>query len=176
MKRIIVILLLSCFFLNIIGYHIIFYIRQAAIRDEMKRAIRMQKSNRYETDLIFSLNDQQGMKELIWDGDDEFSLKGEMYDVIEKRVQGDNLIIRALADKKETALVDKASDGWKENDKSNKIANELFQLLQTLFHHSTEGPIIIKPLRFGICTSAETLPFWEKRILTPPPQISNHIS
>jgi hypothetical protein len=93
-----------------------------------------------------------------------------MYDVIAKKIQGDNLIIRALADKKETALIAKTSDSWKENDKSSKIANELFQLLQTLFHHSTEGPIIIKPLRFGNYYSSEPLSFRAKQIPSPPPQ------
>jgi hypothetical protein len=136
----------------------------------MKRTVRIQENSRYETDFVFSMNDQESMKKLNWEGDDEFSLNGDMYDVIQKKVEGKKLIIRALADKNETDLLNKTSDSWKENDKSNKIANELFQLLQTLFHNSTDEIIIIKPFRFGNYCSSETLPFWAKRILTPPPQ------
>ena len=130
----------------------------------------MQENSRYETDLIFSITDQATMKQLQWEGDDEFSLNGEMYDVIQKRIEGNKLIIRALADKKETTLLNKASDNWKENGNSNKIANELFQLLQTLFHQTSEDIIIIKPLRFGIYCSSEALRFRAKKIPSPPPQ------
>jgi hypothetical protein len=136
----------------------------------MKKAILLQESSRYETDLTYSLNDQASMKQLHWEGDDEFSLNGEMYDVVQKKVEGNKLIIRALADEKETALLDKASDNWKENGRSNKIANDLFQLLQNLFHQTSEDIIIIKPLRFGIHCSSETLSFRAKKIPSPPPQ------
>jgi hypothetical protein len=56
----------------------------------MKEAIRTQTYSEDETDFIFSLNDKQGIKQLDWEGDDEFSFNGEMYDVIERKRKMEN--------------------------------------------------------------------------------------
>ncbi len=87
MKKLIVIFLSVCFLLNITGYHIIFYLRQEEIKAEMREAIRLQTYSGDETDFVFLLNDKQSMKQLQWEGDDEFSFNGEMYDVIEKKTE-----------------------------------------------------------------------------------------
>ena len=146
LKKLIVIFLTVCFLLNITGYHIIFYLRQQEIKAEMRAAIRMQTYSEGETDFVFSANDKQSMKQLDWEGDDEFSYNGEMYDVIEKKTENGKLIIRSIADKQETALLNKAKDHWNQNEKSNKVADELFQLLQSLFHSSkAEELVFIKP-------------------------------
>src|SRR6185295_12150122 len=106
LKKLIVIFLSVCFLLNITGYHIIFYLRQEEIKAEMRAAIRMQAYSEDETDFVFSVNDKQSMSQLEWEGDDEFSFNGEMYDVIEKKiidarpndsVGHGKLIIRAIA-------------------------------------------------------------------------------
>jgi hypothetical protein len=87
------------------------------------------------------------MDQLDWEGDDEFSFKGEMYDVIEKKIEDGKLIIRSIADRRETALLNTLRGHWNQNEKSNKVADELFQLLQSLFHSSrTEEFVLIKPL------------------------------
>jgi hypothetical protein len=137
----------------------------------MKRAILAQAKSERENDLVFSLNDNKAMKQLVWDGDDEFSLNGEMYDLIQKKTNGDKLIIRALADKKETALLRKAIDNCKENGRSNKIASDLFQLLQSLFYSSGFSESgLIKPLKYRFYFSSEELCYRMKEIPTPPPQ------
>ena len=53
----------------------------------MRAAIRMQTYSEDETDFVFSVNDKQSMKQLDWEGNDEFSFNGEMYDVIEKKTE-----------------------------------------------------------------------------------------
>lgn len=137
----------------------------------MKKSIRLQTNSEAETDFVFSVNDKLSIEKLDWEDDDEFNLNGEMYDVIEKKVEGSKLIIRCLADKKETALLNKLDDHWKENDKSNKIANELFQLLQTLFHHSgSEGVAFIEITEYDRHLPLKKLPFGIIKIPTPPPQ------
>lgn len=171
LKKLIVIFLGVCFLLNITGYHIIFYLRQQEIKAEMRAAIRLQTYSEGETDFVFSANDKQSMKQLDWEGDDEFSYNGEMYDVIEKKTENGKLIIRSIADKQETALLNKAKDHWSQNEKSNKVADELFQLLQSLFHSSkTEELVLIKPSVNSVSFISLPLPSEVKKIPTPPPR------
>ena len=137
----------------------------------MKMVIRMQTHSEDENDFTFSLNDKKGMAQLDWDGDDEFSYNGEMYDVIDKRSVNSTLVIRALADKEETDLVNKFDAHQRDDDRSNKIANELFQILQTLFYSSRSDDLVcIKPTRYNFYYLLTTLPSPVKKIPTPPPQ------
>lgn len=76
----------------------------------MKRLILSQANSEDEDDFVFNINDKTALAKLEWEGDDEFSLNGEMYDLIEKKIVNNRLIIRALADKKETSLLKKYSD------------------------------------------------------------------
>jgi len=137
----------------------------------MREAIRLQSYSQDETDFVFSLNDKQGMKQLDWEGDDEFSFNGEMYDVIEKKTGNGKLIIRSIADKQETTLLNDAKDHWNQNEKSNKVADELFQLLQSLFHSpKTEDLVLIKPSVNMVSVISLRLPCQVKKIPTPPPR------
>jgi hypothetical protein len=171
LKKLIVIFLSVCLLLNITGYHIIFYLRQEAIKAEMREAIRMQTYSENETDFVFSLNGNQEVNKLDWKGDDEFSFNGEMYDVIKKRTVDGKLVIRAIADRRETALLNKAKDHWDQNEKSNKVADELFQLLQSLFHSSkAEDLVFIKPSVNRTSFVSLLLPSQVIKIPTPPPR------
>jgi len=172
LNKLIVIFLSVCFLLNITGYHIIFYLRQEGIKAEIRAAISMQTYSEDETDFVFLLNDKQSMKQLNWEGDDEFSFNGEMYDVIEKKMEDGKLIIRSIADRQETALLNKVKDHWNQNEKSNKVADELFQLLQSLFHSSkAEELVLIKPSVNRISFISVPLPSQVKKIPTPPPRV-----
>lgn len=179
LKKLIAIIISCCFLLDIMGYHIIFYLRQEGIKAEMREAIRMQTKSELETDFVFDLNDKRAMKQLNWEGDDEFSFNGEMYDVIEKKIENAGLndlgqrklIIRALADKKETTLINNSKNKWGHDEKSNKAADDLFQLLQSLFHSSTTDEFaVIRPLANKFYFISPLLPLPVKKILTPPPQ------
>jgi len=124
-----------------------------------------------ETELVFSRGDKQELNQLSWDGDDEFVLNGQRYDVIELRSEGDKLIIRCVPDENETALFNKANDTWKESDKTGKMAEHLFQMLQNLFQEPrTNEPEFIKLPTYNFHFYAGALPVWIKRIPTPPPQ------
>ena len=137
----------------------------------MKKLLLTQRNKEEENDFVFSLNDKVAMAKLEWEGDNEFRLNGEMYDVIEKKTEGNKLTLRCLADKKETALLKKANDRWGENEKNNKAVNELFQLLQTLFHSShSAGFSFDETSGNNFYTFLEPLPSRIKEIPTPPPQ------
>jgi len=154
-----------------IGYHILFYFRQREIKSEMKKLLLAHPNKHDENEFVFLLNDKMTTRQLTWEGNDEFSFNGGMYDVIEKKTEGNKLTIRCLADKKETALLKKANDRWRENEKNNKALNELFQLLQTLFHHSPSEELTFNDASGNnFYTFLESLPFQIKKIPTPPPQ------
>ena len=137
----------------------------------MKKMLLAQTNSEDENDFVFSLDDKKTLKQLEWEGDDEFSLNGEMYDVIEMKIENNKLIVRCLNDKKETALLNKLKDNWRENERSNKIVNELFQLLQALFYHSkSEGLAFIETTRNNFDSPSEQLSYQIKKVPTPPPQ------
>jgi len=155
------------------GHHILFHLQQAGIKAEMKRQVKLQLSKSETENFIFALDNQEPFGNLNWDGDLEFNFNGEMYDVISKRIEGNKLIVQCINDKKETALVNKLCDSWKENDRSNKMANELFQILQTLFHENNYKDISIDtPTTFSSLFLLNKLPFQIRKIPTPPPQFS----
>jgi hypothetical protein len=172
LKKLVVIFLSVCFLLNITGHHLIFHFRQEEIKAEMREAIRMQSYSEHETDFAFSVNDMRLMDQFDWEGDDEFSFNGEMYDVIEKKTENGKLIIRSIADERETALLNKVKDHWNQNEKTNKVADELFQMLQSLFHsQKTEMLVLIKPTLNRSHFISLPLPSQAKTIPTPPPRV-----
>jgi len=137
----------------------------------MREAIRMQSYSEHETDFAFSVNDMRLLDQFDWEGDDEFSFNGEMYDVIEKKTENGKLIIRSIADERETALLNKVKDHWNQNEKTNKVADELFQMLQSLFHSpKTEMMVLIKPTVNRNHFISLPLPSQAKTIPTPPPR------
>jgi len=137
----------------------------------MREAIRRQSYSEQETDFVYAIHDKRSMAELRWEGDDEFSFNGEMYDAIGKQIDNGTLIIRAIADKRETALVNKVKDHWSQNEKNNKAADELFQMLQSLFHSTkTDELVLIKPSVNRNSFISLPLPSWRKQIPKPPPR------
>ena len=137
----------------------------------MKKLLLAHPNKEDENEFVFLLNDKRITSQLAWESNDEFGFNGEMYDVIEKKTEGNKLTIRCLADKKETVLLKKANDKWRENEKNNKAVNELFQLLQTLFHHSQSEEFTFNDVSWSnFYTFLESLPFQIKEIPTPPPQ------
>ena len=130
----------------------------------------MQSYSEHETDFSLSVNDKRLMDQFDWKGDDEFSFNGGMYDVIEKKTENGKLIIRSIADDRETALLNEVNDHWNQNEKSNKVADELFQMLQSLFHPpKTEVLALIKPTVNRNRFISLPLPSQAKTIPTPPP-------
>jgi len=157
----------------LIGHHIVFRLQQSGIKNEMKKMIRSNLSKTERETFSFSLNDQTALSKLEWEDGHEFRLRGKMYDVIEKRIENGKLVISCISDDKETLLLSKLIDDWKENDRSNKIPNQLFQLFQALFHENNSKEIVFQT-SMTYCSQfpLDKLPFQIKKIPTPPPQFS----
>ena len=142
----------------------------------MRNLIRSNSFKQEQQVFTFLINDKTRLSKLEW-GDDEFSYDGKMYDVIEKKAEGDKLIIHCINDKKETELLNKLTDSWKENERSNKIANDLFQFMQTLFHENDSRKISQQSsITYSSLFLLDKLPLQTKKIPTPPPQaIISHL-
>ena len=72
--------------------------------------------------LTVAANDPQ----LQWEEGSEFSLNDTMYDVLDKKAMGDSIVIRCVADEKETALV---NEYQKINQRNNPSSQQKWMSL-----------------------------------------------
>jgi len=121
--------------------------------------------------LVFALNDKKEIEKLVWEGDDEFRVSGEMYDVIEKKIQGEKLIIRCISDKKETALL-KNYEKTNREDNSKSRSALLVKLISSFYLSETNNVICIDNNLALLHISFQQRIFSTHRhdVLTPPPQ------
>jgi hypothetical protein len=139
----------------------------------VKKSVRMNASNNDETVLVFSLKDKKSVAKLEWEDDHEFRLNGEMYDVIEKKIENNKLIIRCISDKKETELVTKYESMNRENNSRNKTALLLKFFGSTYLSTAhSEMAVRYKPVPSIIHLQADRVSSQVREVLTPPPQLS----
>ena len=171
-KKIISILLLFSLLLNIVGYHIIFHLRQVEIKSEMKTLLRLRANSEDEIDFVFSVNDKKGISKLEWEGDDEFRLNGQMYDLIEKKIEGNKLVLRCISDEKETSLIKKFAKMNTEANSKGKLAL-LMQLFSSSYLPTSNTEMILgyKPVPSIIHFQADPFSSQVRDVLTPPPQV-----
>jgi hypothetical protein len=85
----------------------------------MKVFLQSQKAHKDLVKFSFSKN---LIKELEWERDDGFCFQGEMYDVIQKKENGNSNTILCVADKKETALLNEYQNTHKRSSSNPAIA------------------------------------------------------
>jgi hypothetical protein len=141
----------------------------------MKKILLLHNDNKDEELFVFPLNDKKALEKLDWEGNDEFKLNGEMYDVVEKRVENNNIIIRCISDKKETRLV-------KDYEKTNKDdfgnlpcshkSSQLLKLVCSLYVNpfSNNSFYYNKPLIKHRPVYYRIIPSISPDILIPPPK------
>ena len=101
----------------------------------------------------------------------EVSIHGELFDIKSYSIKNGKFILYGLFDKDETAL-DKLDHNWRNNDQENKVLNELFQVLQSVFHNTSA----VQEPKGNLTNqypylSPDKLSFQPKKIITPPPQV-----
>lgn len=124
MRKLTSILLLTCLSLTFAGYHLVFYIQRAALKSEMKAFLKDQKTHKDVVQISFSAEE---LKQLEWEGDDEFCFEGEMYDVIQKKEDGNRIVVLCIPDKNETALLNEYQKTHRRNT-SNSATAQLFSI------------------------------------------------
>ena len=137
----------------------------------MKKALRLQANSEDETNFVYSLDDKKSIEQLEWESNDEFSLNGEMYDVIERKIENNKLIIRCISDKKETALIKKYEKINNENNSKSKSVL-LLKLVSSSYLPTTNTELLIKckPVPSIIYFRSDIVSSQPLDVLTPPPQ------
>jgi len=106
----------------------------------MRAFLRSQDNHKGVTKLSFTDEESKGLE---WEDEMEFSYKGEMYDVIEKQINGNRTIFRCIADTNETSLLREFQKNTKRNTSNSFIA----QLITAQFILPV-GDSLKKPERF----------------------------
>jgi hypothetical protein len=101
-KKIAAVILFICLFFTVVGYHFVFRLQLGEIKSEMKKKLR----NSTDKDVIVLAFNADDAKKIEWEEEHEFRFNNEMYDVIEKHQDGDQLVIHCIPDKKEKALLE----------------------------------------------------------------------
>ncbi|MES1218590.1 MAG: hypothetical protein ABUT20_24010 [Bacteroidota bacterium] len=177
MKKSFAILLLLSLSFYITGYHLFFQMRQWQIKSAVKRKLQQDISNQNTEQFVFSLTEQKGEAIPEWEGDDEFRMNGEMYDVLERKIENGKIIVRCISDKEETRLIKEYRDisGNDFGGSSKKGTVLLLKLINTLyvtgFNYGYDDNLYHSRMAYRI-DHTNSLAFTVSEVLTPPPQVS----
>lgn len=127
----------------------------------------LQSQENHKDILRFSFTKEE-VNQMKWEEDQEFRYNDEMYDVIEKKLSGNRIIIYCIADKKETNLL-------QEYQKNNRTTSNLavVQLITANFilpgDHFLQQPVKTITKQFiRYSSSLQKLP---SKIFPPPPDV-----
>jgi hypothetical protein len=170
------ILLLICLFVEVIGFYFVFLVRRDAVKQEVWSYLQQKHQNNYAQVLSFPLN-SSGTEEMPdWENEKEFSWKGVMYDVIDKKESDGKLVVTCISDDKETSLINNFEKTFSANT-SNKntkgSANQLIRLLTMpyLALSNQDDPLQLPGLHEYSDRYCLYFTQHSQDTLTPPPQI-----
>jgi hypothetical protein len=92
----------------------------------MKAFLKDQKQHK---DVVQILLNEEEAKQVYWEDENEFRYNNEMYDVVEKQVQGKLIVVRCIQDEKETSLLNE----YQKNRKHNPDNSIIIQLITAQF-------------------------------------------
>ncbi|OQY93564.1 MAG: hypothetical protein B6D37_10745 [Sphingobacteriales bacterium UTBCD1] len=141
MKKTFSAILLVALFLNGSGYYIFYNLRKQELKKAMKEYLMAMPGPENVTEFRFPETDKQSLAKIEWENSHEFWYEGELYDLIEKRTENDQVVIRCVNDEKETGLmklVQKISDENQGNASSKNSSAILLKLIQASFIPSRE--------------------------------------
>jgi hypothetical protein len=144
-----ILLLLSFFLFNYIGYFIVFEIEQNDNKKSILAAIKNDSGSLKIEKVIINDSNQD---EITWKEENEFEFNGITYDVIKKINQGSSIIVYCINDEKETELFNRLGEYVRSNlindyTGKNKSGKELsIKLIKLYFPVSVlvTDPLITK--------------------------------
>lgn len=177
MKKFLTILLLGVLFICMSGYYLVYKYQRRQVRLEMKSFLRKNDSSKNVPIVHFSFHVKDGAvseQNFHWINDHEFSLKGQLYDIVRSSIENDSLKVDCVNDVTETLLVKKFESIFrKEGGNPIKGNAALIQLAHSVY---------LEPTQFISFKSPEYIPVtytgWIARsydsftgeITIPPPQ------
>lgn len=127
------------------------------------------KNQKHHRDVVEFCFKNKDASELNWENDHEFSFNNDMYDLVENKTDGDKIIIRCIADKHETELVNEYQKNNKQNHSNESVVQLItasFILPQTVCLNQFEKKVRIHYFNFS--SPINSIP---SSVLAPPPDV-----
>lgn len=174
MRKSFTLLLLLIILVQVIGYYFAFRLRQVEVRREVYAYLKTHTCDNNLTHFQLQLNNGQLADDrFAWENENEFEFAGKMYDVIERNVAGNNVVLHCLEDKKETELVNAFGETQKNQSQQSKSRTaSLLQILSVLYlpaQVDSLSPAAVTMQHSFTCFTS-TIIERAADILTPPPQ------
>jgi len=156
------------------GYYFAFRLRQVELKKEVHAYLKSHTNDIHLTH--FSIQLQKGQftdERFAWENEDEFEYAGRMFDVIEKRMEGNIMVMHCLEDKKETELLRAFEETQKSESQQGKSRTaSLVQLISTLYLPVQVSSLCAISTAIPHNFNCYTASVVERAadILTPPPQ------
>ena len=145
-------------------------IHKKEVKQEMKNYLRQ---NLQQEAIVTFLYADANASDFVFVDDEEFTLNGRMYDVVFKEKKGNQTIIHAIDDKKETALVQAFLKNQKTDRACKAKMNGLGHFLTLLY--LVNEPVEIKAtesIATNLCTHCVCVyPKIDRHVLKPPPRM-----
>lgn len=174
LRKLLSISILCCLVIYIGGYHLIYAVYRAGIKQEMRAYLQKNKDTRLGTYFSFAVKDKKITDtHFSWEEkDEEFSYDGKMYDVVTVAYHSDSARICALKDERENNLAEQLAVIHNGNHTDSEAG------AKTAFHFFSVFTMIQEP--FYPCRTSFIIRHWPgsaERILldltevtTPPPR------
>ncbi|HUR66080.1 MAG TPA: hypothetical protein VMZ03_06985, partial [Chitinophagaceae bacterium] len=150
--------------------------RKADIKRAAKKRMRLGVDPSVTEQFTFALNASSRDGGPEWVEDNEFIFQGEMYDVVEKRIEGDRMIVRCISDKQEKKLMVHYKKLVEKDfgERSKKKASVFLKLITTLYTTVSKYayPKFDIAAVLNVDSRQRPLLFVINEVPTPPPQIS----
>ncbi len=88
------------------GYYLVFRIRQIELKAEVKTYLRSHPDDQVITHFEFTLRNGDVIDPgFSWEDESEFEFNSNMYDLIEKTIDGDRMVVKCVKDEEENQLI-----------------------------------------------------------------------
>ncbi|MBI2269635.1 MAG: hypothetical protein HYU69_04670 [Bacteroidetes bacterium] len=173
MRRVFSCLFLILFLYNIVGYYPVFLYFQSQVKDEVYQKI---KNPVPQNDLTVFVFDGDEYKSLEWVERNEFRYKGNLYDVVRKKTDGNgNIVVEVLNDKKEKELIVNLKEQTQqntENPATGKGGQKLPEFFSNLYLPTNNQNSFIQEKSIQLpCRFQSSLISCIREIPSPPPRL-----
>jgi hypothetical protein len=152
-------------FFFIAGYHFYFSLQLWQVKKEMKESLATVNRSSLQ---VFHFT-KADYANICWEEENEFSLDGSMYDLIEKHESNGVISITCIADKKETSLLAAQLHTKQQSNNSSLIIIKLISIPFVL-KDLNQSLIIINKTEKQFCSSANLFSSFHPDAFPQPPK------
>ena len=134
----------------------------------MKKHLRLNRNREDLQEFIFDVSEA---RQLQWEDEEEFLWRGEMYDVVSKKMDGEKLVITCIADKDEDRLLNEYQRTTEHNQAGSKSSLVKFTVDNFVQPVSLEEKQYAESLQQSFSELSAELVFRPSTIISPPPKV-----